>query len=733
MMGWFRTGLTGLLMLAVGAIAAAQVSDADMLHFEHADLLRVTADNKVVATGNVKVTYREYSVTSGKAISDPDTNIVTFEQDVVLSTQGIQVHGESLSLNLKTHQWDLKSAKSTLTPEVLKGNATAPVFISGKDVSGVKTNEVGVKSGSFTTCDLAEPHYVLAARQVDIYPERKMIARHVTLLALGHRLFSLPVLSIPLNRVGGRSNLIPQVGQTQAEGMFVKTAYNYLATKNSNGLLKLDLMSRKGFGQGVEQSYTLGKGAGSIQAYHLFDRTLGADSITGRLTHRQNFGPVVMNVASDYRSNSYQYAPATKTNNTDFSLLRNLKGMNTELRVRRSFTNGIGTFETLNSVLTHRQKLLGANTALTLDFSDFGSSSSTSDNLELNSKLEMSRQLHRYDWQFVFSKRYDLDGSDFLGDERFASLDRLPELTLQSDTSRLGRSLPFGLPATMALSVGRYNEGPLGVDTERMMFDINTRPQQHKISSALGLNYGLGFRQAFYGNEAAQYVIRADTSLTQKLGGKSNFTLRYRYQRPRGASAFRFDFANTYNVLGGRLDLRETEKFKLSLTSGYNFALPQLPWQDVALRARYTPSKVFSIYTSTGYDLNHSQWRSLINQFQIRAPGGLSLDLGTRYDIERSELGTARAVLETPFGAKTKIKAVAGYNGFSGAFDYRALQVTRDLHCWEATLAFVDQADFFAEKGVRLNLRIKAFPIFDQFGVGQRGQSLTDTSMGDVL
>ncbi|MDO8588676.1 MAG: hypothetical protein Q7T82_16735 [Armatimonadota bacterium] len=731
MMSWIRASLTLLLIAVLTSPVLGQASDTDLIHF-NADLLRVTVDNKVVATGNVRATYREYTVTSGKAVSDQKTSIATFEENVVLSAQGVEVKGEQLTLNLKTRQWELKSANSTLTPEALKGSAKSPVFISGRQLTGTADNQVSVRDGSLTTCNLPEPHYVLEAREVDVYPERKVIAKKVTLYALGHKFFTLPALSIPLNRPGSRSNLIPQVGQTQAEGAFVKTAYNYLATKNSSGAIKLDLMSRKGFGQGVEHTYTFAKAVGSLTAYHLFDRTLGMDSLTGRLAHKQQLGNVVVNFLSDYRSNSYQFAPNTTTSNTGLSLVRNVKDVNTELRAHRTLTSGFGSFETLTTVLTHRQKLLGANSVVTLDYARFGNSTSPTDNQELNSRVQLSRHLQRYDWQLTFNKRYDLDADEFQGDERFSSLDRIPELTLQSDTSRLGRSLPFAIPATLALSVGRYNERPLGIETERAMFEMNTRPRQRKLGGGLGLRFGAGFRQAFYGNQAAQYVIRANTDLTKKMGEKSSFVLGYRYQRPRGASAFRFDFANTYNVATARLNIQETDKFKLSVTSGYNFAFPQLPWQDLAIRLRHTPSKVFSMYSSTGYDLNRSRWRGLINQFQVRAPGGFKLDLGTRYDIERRVLGSARALIDAPLGKKMSVKAIAGYNGFSRRFDYRALQLTRDLHCWEASVVFVDQADFFAERGIRFNLRIKAFPVFEQFGLGQRGQSLTDTSLGET-
>ena len=57
--------------------------------------------------------------------------------------------------------------------------------------------------------------------------------------------------------------------------------------------------------------------------------------------------------------------------------------------------------------------------------------------------------------------------------------------------------------------------------------------------------------------------------------------------------------------------------------------------------------------------------------------------------------------------------------------------IVRDLHCMELSVVRMDHRDWRREQGWRINLMIKAFPVFQQYGVGGSGQAL-DTSVGDV-
>ncbi len=121
----------------------------------------------------------------------------------------------------------------------------------------------------------------------------------------------------------------------------------------------------------------------------------------------------------------------------------------------------------------------------------------------------------------------------------------------------------------------------------------------------------------------------------------------------------------------------------------------------------------------------------MINQVRVSASERFKLDLGTRYDTTIKQLADARLVLNAQLGKLWNIQANAGYNGISNSFDYRSVMLTRDLHCWEASITYIDQSGFFKNKGIQLNLRIKAFPFFRDYGAGSFGQTL-DTSVGNV-
>jgi len=179
------------------------------------------------------------------------------------------------------------------------------------------------------------------------------------------------------------------------------------------------------------------------------------------------------------------------------------------------------------------------------------------------------------------------------------------------------------------------------------------------------------------------------------------------------------------------LNLENSEKFRLSLIGGYNFEQPRFPWQDSVIRMAIQPNPDLLFYTATGYDFNRGTLRQVINQLRLRHGDNFKLDLGTRYDPTRGKLATAATALDTPIGPKYRLQAVAGWNGLTNTFDYRSFRLTRDLHCWEASLTYVDQGGFYNNRGFYFNLRIKAFPLYDNFGVGNFGQAL-DTSVGQV-
>jgi len=83
--------------------------------------------------------------------------------------------------------------------------------------------------------------------------------------------------------------------------------------------------------------------------------------------------------------------------------------------------------------------------------------------------------------------------------------------------------------------------------------------------------------------------------------------------------------------------------------------------------------------------------------------------------------GTGKLIL----GKWWKIEGIYGYNGYTNKLEELDLALTRDLHCWVASLLYNKR-----RKELTFNLYLKAFPIqLRPLGLGEEGQYI-GTSVG---
>lgn len=699
-----------------------------------AEQIRSTLENgrpvATVATGNVTASYRDMVVTSQRAEVDYRTNIAVFEGNVVFRVGIQEARGDRLVVKIRTGEWQFTQADTVVRPEFARGILQAPIFAQASEVSGYRDQRLSAFDAQVTTCDLPNEHYDLEARSMAIYPGSKIVFRNVTPYFLGRRLFTIPRIVVPLREIESNPNVIPRFGQSAEEGFFLKTSYAYMGTAAQTGFLLLDLMSRKGIGTGIRHNYKYPNLHGEVELYHVYDRNINEDTVTGRLAHLQQLGTVQMSLTSDFRSNSYIYAPQSTSFTNRLVFARDRIGARSSLALNQLIDNTFVRTIRTTGTLQHRQEFSPISYLDTsFDYDAF--TRSGDQRSRLTSQALFAKQEKKFDWSISAQKITDLSDESFVGGGQFAGIERLPEVALVSDSTRLGRVLPFGMPARMKFSFGRYNELPADTTYDRTFVSLETPVQRHALSNTWNLAAGGGFRQYIYDSDRAQYAFDASAELSKKLGEQSTFALTYRYQKPQGYTPFRFDFVGRYNIINASYSLQQTDKLKLSILGGYNFEQDRYPWQDIVLRNAYQFSPSFLFYTATAYDINNSHWRALINQFRIRAGSDFRLDVGTRYDTDRKQLSSIRSILDTPIGRKMRLQAVAGYNGISNEFDYRSFRLTRDLHCWEASLIYTDQGGFYPNRKITFNLRLKAFPLFTDFGTGAFGQSL-DTSVGQV-
>jgi hypothetical protein len=706
----------------------------DVIRFTAGQIKTTFDDGKPVittATCGVCARFRNIELTADAGTFDHQTYLGAFEGTVVFKVGEQEVKGRRIVVNFRTGAWSFDEAECTLEPQNTKGLLETPIFARGRVIRGIKQRSLIGQESEVTTCNLPAPHYELTAREFNVYPGNKIVFRDVTASAHGKKLFTLPKLVIPLRYVNRNPNFIPKFGQSSEEGFYVKSSYSFVGTRTHTAALALDLMSRKGVGIGITHSYQLNRGGGQLNLYGLHDRNISQNTLTGQFRHAQQFGTVKMDVTSELLKNTYLYAPDSQQFTNRIVLTRPRPDADTRFVIGESATNLYSRCKTITGNLHHNQNV-GANTTLEaeLDYLSFRFNDQTRS--RLTSDLLFSRSEERFQVDLSAQKITDLTDEAFVGGGRFAGIERLPEIAFISDTARLGHVLPLRIPASFRLAYGQYVELPANIDLGRTYFEMVTPYRKHSFTKTWAYGLGAGFKQFIYSNSTAQYSVDTSAELSKQLGPSSKVALIYRYQRPRGFTPFRFDFVGKYNIANLQLNYQDNDRFKISLLGGYNFDQKNFPWQDITLRFSVRPCPSLLLYTATGYDINRSKWRALINQFRFRAVGDkVKVDVGTRYDTILKKLALVKTELDTPIDKHTRLQAISGYNGLTRQFDYRSFMLTRDLHCWEASLTYIDQGGFYLNRGFMINFRIKAFPMFRYYGMGNFGQAL-DTSVGQI-
>jgi hypothetical protein len=112
--------------------------------------------------------------------------------------------------------------------ELLAPTLVQPLRLSGKTLAREGRDLVAL-DGLLTTCDYPDPHYHIGFRRATVIPNRRIALRDVTLFdGRNRKLLRIPYLAVPITDRVPRYNYLPQVGQNNEEGVFVKSVVGYL-------------------------------------------------------------------------------------------------------------------------------------------------------------------------------------------------------------------------------------------------------------------------------------------------------------------------------------------------------------------------------------------------------------------------------------------------------------------------------------------------------------------------
>lgn len=716
------------------------------------------ADGTLLADGAIQARWQNYLLNAGRAEGSTETGQFLFSKRASLEGEGVFAQGERIWIDSRERSWWLENGFTRLSPEFLQGNILTDLYAKGNRLDG-RPELISGQQCRLTTCELDHPHFEWSSSTFEAIPEKRAVLRHVKLRVLDHTLFTLPYLIVPLNRTYQRSQL-PEVGRSEDEGFYLKYALGYVLTQSAFGNAKLDLMEKKGLGIGADQQYP----GGNLTLYFLRDRSLNANNLTGRFNHTQPIGALQTNWNLDYRSNSYLVLPDNTAWNlsTDWTLPS--KAGRTRLAARQGLSK-TGAFESKSyglSIQDNRTlgKLRWNMTGDYLDTKTLNAGSSVSGRREwiirtsFNHPVSgLGHSLKNLNAQLDFNRNVPVGSASVF----FGGLERVPELSL---TGKLETGSSFD--PNFRLSLGRFSE--LGFQrrtrAERYAFELNGQismrgqeegargeqeestemfetpvmpellapgPTSSPFSSPVLLNWQYGFRQAFYSDDTAQYLLRSDAEARLQWGMRSSFSLRWNYLRPYGYSPLLYDRSGFYNQLSADLRWYIAHGWSIAAQSGYDLQALKLqhgPWQALWLNLLYEQPEVLRWRMNLVYDPHESKFTSLLTDLLWQF-GDSRLALTARYDPRRARWGSVNARLDALKWGKMRFSTIVQYNGYLNRFEGRHFLLTYDLHCAELEMRYIDNPfGFRRDRELMVYIRLKAFPPFSRFGYGQSGELL---------
>jgi len=690
-----------------------------------------TNEGGTICTGNVRFEYDGYVVTCERASYDTKRDFITFETHVQMETGHETFYAERIGFNRKTREFEALDARTILPPDRVGGSLLEPLRIWGKTMRR-EGNVLKATQGFVTTCDLDNPHAKLGFAYAELIPKQRLTLREVTVYRYDRPVLRIKHLTIPITD-NVHYSYLPNIGRTEEEGYFVKAVIGYSLSRTLPGLLRVDLMQRKGIGLGTDQAYRFGDtAAGRVNFYTLNDKSRGTRNFNGRVDHEQRFGEIDAHLTTDFQNNSYLAATqGSKTQNSNLTLNRNIGKALSTINFGLNNANNSGSVYKTTAYGLKQQLPLGAKGQLNFSFTGTENlnESGTSRTLRIQQtgELRATGPVGPFQAELATNRNLRSSTSGATTSSFFGGTERLPELTLT--TTRVSGPLSR-LISRAILGYGNFQETRSSTSatsslltTQRFLFDAEAAPVRKELSRRLSLDSTGRFKQTLYdGGYAAQYVLTHTSRLSQQLSERGSLDLSYNYNRPYGGTppGFRNDFVSAVNGLG--LDFRTTGGHaSVSVGTGYDInearetPLPGVrrrPWNQVRFSNELRPSENLHSRLTSSYDINTGRLISLDHYAHVQNTQRLFLDTSLRYDPTVKKLREVRAVLATPIADhQTRLIGNSAYNNITHRFDFNTIAVTREFHDYEITVSYVDQPfGFRTEKGVNLSLRLKAFP-----------------------
>ena len=242
----------------------------------------MTREGDAKLTGGVAISQGDREVTAESATYDASERRFEVEGNVEYRSPEVRLKGGTGSWNaLGTGKFT--GAEFELPQRPARGSAS--------ELEMTDQGEIKMQDVRFTTCPAGNTDWELRASSIDIDQRTQQgKGRNVRVDLKGIPILYTPVISFPVGNIRKSGFLFPSFGNSDKSGFEIGVPYYYNLAPNYDLTLTPFLLSRRGFGVGVDYRYLTARSRGKLDNSYLpGDDLAGNDRRLSTLWHRTDF------------------------------------------------------------------------------------------------------------------------------------------------------------------------------------------------------------------------------------------------------------------------------------------------------------------------------------------------------------------------------------------------------------------------------------------------------------
>ncbi len=216
---------------------------------------------EVTATGNVVINYKGTKLSCYRVSVNTQTKDANAEGKVRIEDERGVIEGTKIIYNFQNKTGIIFDAQFRSYPYF--GKAPKMQKLSDKEFVGY--------NGYATTCNLAQPHYRIKSKKINMFPQDKIQTKQDVFYLGKVPLVYLPWYSHSLKEPILHMQIMP--GKSRDWGPYLLTATRYNLTPNISGRIYFDYRDKLGVAEGFGLNYTTARyGKGDLKYYYTQER-----------------------------------------------------------------------------------------------------------------------------------------------------------------------------------------------------------------------------------------------------------------------------------------------------------------------------------------------------------------------------------------------------------------------------------------------------------------------------